>query len=256
MFVIYYFHILLQSLFMYRRGLPLVVEIAVDGCPTTGKSSLIAGLSDNYEIVPELTTFLPDRVRSYPKSAKEYEQRVLAEFENLVYRADRYGDDDTVCEMSVVGTVAFSSLLGELVGVDDPARIITSAIDQFGDMVRHPDVFVFLTASPTVVQSRWSNRSISSTFWSDPAVITYLNEFYRQAAHHLPAVVINSGKVDYEAAVARLRDAPSRISADESVDLCSVLRQLASQERPVVDWSVLEDDRYVRLREANKEKYD
>lgn len=182
-----------------------MTEIAVDGAPTTGKSSLIEAVSAEYEVVPELATFLPERVRPYPETAAAHERRVLAEFENLTYRAERYGGDgDTICEMSVVTTVALGSLLGELVGVDDLGDPIAVALDGFGDAVRHPDVFVFLTAPPAVVRARWEDRPISSTFWSDPAIVAYLNEFYRRVADRVPSVVIDTDTLSRTAAVARL----------------------------------------------------
>lgn len=228
------------------------MEIAVDGAPTTGKSSLIAAVSAEYDVVPELATFLPDRVRSYPETPAAHERRVLAEFENLTYRADRYGgDDDTVCEMSAVSTVALASLLGELVGVDDSGDVIASALDRFGDAIRHPDVFVFLTAPPAVVRARWEDRAISSTFWSDPAVVAYLNEFYRQVADRVPSVVLDTDALSRAAAVEKLRAALDR-ATDGPVDICGVLRRVVDRDRPSVDWTRLADDRYSRLYEERQ----
>ena len=223
-----------------------MVEIAVDGAPTTGKSSLIAAVSSASDVVPEVATFLPARVRTYPETAAAHRRRVFAEFETLTYRAERYGGDgDTVCEMSVVSTVALASLLGDLVDGADPAGVVASALDRFGDAVRHPDVFVFLTAPPAVVQSRWDDRSMSSTFWSDPAVVAYLNEFYRRVAARVPSVVIDTDAVSHQTAVERLRAAPERVT-DDPVELCGVLRRVTRHERPSVDWTRLEDERYRR----------
>ena len=220
-----------------------MVRVAIDGVPTAGKSSVIEALPSRYDCVPELPAFLPDRVRSYPESTGEYEDRVIAEFGNMAYRADRYATSgDVALDTSVAGTVALASLFGELLGATDPASPVVTGFEKFREDLLFPDVFVFLTADPETVQLRWQERSHTSSFWSDPAVVSYLNDFFIALSDRVPSCVVDTSTSDPDTVTSTIEQT---IAGGEEPDIeRGAFVDSVRAETPTLDWSLLECSRY------------
>lgn len=209
--------------------------VSIEGAPATGKSTLVGSLSETYTSYPEIPEYAPSEYRQRPRDGGEFTRRAGIETTAVEDRWSEVGSDErVVLDTSVVSSIGLLSLFATRIDTDLSDRV-REVVDSVGRTLPSPDHVVCLVAEPSELRRRWRQREGRPSFWSSPAVVQFLSEYYRSLADSSVATVIDTGVADSNEVLGR---ATAHVAETDPVTpsrLRAALERAAVTERPTLD---------------------